>query len=109
MKETFGEFIKKKRIEKNISLRAFSNLIDISSEYLSKIENGLRAAPNKKVIEKIAAKLILDDLEKDVLFDLAAESKPYISLALDLVQYIKENEMAYKTLRITKRYNIKGL
>ncbi len=108
MKNTFGEFIKQKRIESNISLRAFSDLIDISPEYLSKIENNLRAAPSKNVIEKIATQLILNDLENETLFELAAESKPYASLALDLVEYIKENEMIYKTLRIAKRYNIKN-
>ncbi len=56
MKKTFGEFISEKRLEKCISLRTFSNLIDISPEYLSKIENGLRAAPRDEVLNRIADK-----------------------------------------------------
>lgn len=108
MKDTFGEFIKKIRREKKISIRTFARLIDISPEHLSKIENNLRTAPSKNVIEKISNQLILDNLQREYLFDLAAESKPYMALALDLVEYIKENELVYKTLRIAKRYNIKN-
>ena len=108
MKKTFGAFINEKRLRKDISLRAFSKMIDISPEYLSKIENDLRAAPKDKVLERIANALILSTEEREMLFELAAESKPYASLALDLVGYIKENEMVYKTLRIAKRYNIKN-
>lgn len=52
MKKTFGAFINEKRLEKNISLRCFSKMIDISSEYLSKIENGLRSAPKDMVLKK---------------------------------------------------------
>lgn len=59
MKETFGGFIKQKRIEKSISLRVFADLIDISPEYLSKIENSLRSAPKDTILEKIAGILIL--------------------------------------------------
>lgn len=51
MKKTFGAFINKKRIDTGISLRNFSKKIGISPEYLSKIENGLRAAPNIEIIE----------------------------------------------------------
>ena len=103
MKKTFGEFISEKRLEKCISLRTFSNLIDISPEYLSKIENGLRAAPRDEVLNRIADKLSLPSGEKEKLFDLAAESKSNLSLASDLVEYIHGNEIVHKTLRLAKR------
>lgn len=57
MKKTFGLFVNEKRIEKQITLRNFSCMIDISPEYLSKIENGLRAAPNDEVLERIATSI----------------------------------------------------
>lgn len=103
MKKTFGAFINEKRLEKYISLRTFSNMIGISPEYLSKLENGLRAAPRDEVLNRIADKLSLSSGEKEKLFDLAAESKSNLSLASDLVKYIHENEIVHKTLRMAKR------
>lgn len=101
--KNFGTFISKKRIERGVSLRAFSTMIEISPEYLSKIENNLRAAPKDIVVERIADVLILNNEERETLFDLAAESKPCLSLASDLVKYVKENKMVYKALRFAKR------
>lgn len=106
MSKTFGSFINKKRNEKNISLRAFSTMIEISPEYLSKIENSLRSAPKDIVLERIAIALILNPEEKETLFDLAAESKSHMSLSSDLVKYIKENEMIHKAIRLAKRKNL---
>lgn len=103
MNMNFGTFISEKRREKDISLRSFSKMIDISPEYLSKIENGLRSAPKDSILEKIADKLLLNNEEKELLFDLAAESKPYLSLASDLTKYICENEIVHNTLRLAKR------
>ncbi|MBQ9314011.1 MAG: helix-turn-helix transcriptional regulator [Clostridia bacterium] len=106
MKKEFGIFILNKRLEHNYTLREFSRMIGISPEYLSKIENGLRSAPNEDVLNKISNKLVLDVEEKEQLYDLAAQSKPNLSLASDLIEYIQENEMLHKVLRITKRYKL---
>ncbi len=106
MKKTFGTFINEKRLDKDISLRSFSKMIDISPEYLSKLENDLRSAPKDVILEKIADKLLLSIEEKELLFDLAAESKPNLSLASDLIEYIHENEIVHKTLRVANRYKI---
>lgn len=103
MKKTFGEYISEKRLEKDITLRNFSRMIDISPEYLSKLENNLRSAPKDVILEKIAIKLFLNVEERERLFDLAAESKANLSLASDLVKYIRNNEIVHKTLRIAKR------
>lgn len=98
-----GIFINKKRIQKQISLRNFSRQIGISAEYLSKIENGQRPAPSIEVLEKITIQLLLSPQEKEILYDLAADSKPYLSLAPDLLVYIKENNSIHKALRLAKR------
>lgn len=103
MDNDIGIFIKQKRIQKQISLRSFSREIRVSAEYLSKIENGLRPAPNVEVLERIATKLMLSPLEKETLYDLAAESKSYLSLAPDLLMYIKENTSIHRALRLAKR------
>ena len=106
MKDSFDIFIKKKRLENKVSLRVFSQMIDISPEYLSKLENGLRAAPRDEVLNRIANKLSLSSKEKEKLFDLAAESKANLSLASDLVEYIRNNEIVHKTLRMAKRCKV---
>ena len=98
-----GIFINKKRIQKQISLRNFSRQIGISAEYLSKIENGQRPAPSIEVLEKITIQLLLSPQEKEILYDLAADSKPYLSIAPDLLVYIKENNSIHKALRLAKR------
>lgn len=100
---TFGAYIHEQRIDKGLSLRSFSSMIDISPEYLSKIENGLRTAPKDNILEKIADKLFLSEEEREFLFDLAIESKPYFSISVDLVKYVNNNEMVKKTLRLAKR------
>lgn len=103
MKNAFGFFLNEKRMEKKITLRSFSNMIGISPEYLSKIENNLRSAPRDIILEKISDKLSLSVEDRELLFDLAAESKSNLSLASDLVEYIHENEIVHKTLRMAKR------
>lgn len=106
MKKTFGAFISEKRLAKNISLRGFSRMVEISPEYLSKIENNLRTAPKDHVLNKIAEVLCLDTDDRELLFDLAAESKNYLSLATDLVEYINDNRIIHNTLRLAKRYGM---
>lgn len=106
MKKEFGIFILNKRLEHNYTLREFSRMIGISPEYLSKIENGLRSAPNEDILNKISNKLVLDIEEKEELYDLAAQSKSNLSLASDLIEYIQENEMLHKVLRIANRYKL---
>ena len=96
MKDTFGAFISEKRLEKHISLRSFSQMISISAEYLSKIENGLRSAPKDITLRKMSDKLGLNIEEREKLYDLAAESKTYLSLSSDLIEYINENEIVHK-------------
>lgn len=106
MKKSFGAFLSEKRVLKDISLRHFSKIIGISPEYLSKIENNLRPAPKDIILEKIADKLSLSIEDREILFDLAAESKAKLSLATDLVEYIRENEIVHKTLRLAKRCKV---
>ena len=50
-------------------------------------------------------KLLLSETEKEVFFDLAAQSKSDSSIAVDLIDYINKNPIIHKTLRIAKRCN----
>ena len=105
MKNTFGAFISSKRLEKSISLRQFADMIRISPEYLSKIENCERPAPSSDILTRMSNKLFLSETEKEDFFDLAAKSKSDSSIAVDLIDYINKNPTIHKTLRIAKRCN----
>lgn len=101
----FGTFIYKKRTEKQISLRGFARMIEISPVYVSSIEKGTRAAPTEDILNNIAKILVLNEEEKDLMYDLAAKSKNTLSIATDLVVYINKNTMAHKALRLSKKVN----
>lgn len=106
MVENFGDFLKRKRLDKEWSLRKFAEMIQISPEYLSKIESGERTAPSRAILVRISEKLNLHEYEKSLIFDLAAQSKTPPSLALDLVDYINEHPVIHKTLRLSKRETV---
>jgi transcriptional regulator with XRE-family HTH domain len=105
MENTFGAFISSKRLEKSISLRQFAEMIRISPEYLSKIENCERPAPSADILIRMSDKLLLSEAEKEIFFDLAAKTKSDSSIAVDLVDYINKNPTIHKTLRVAKRCN----
>jgi len=101
---TFGAFIRKKRLESEpcISLRKLAELLEISPVYMSNIEVGRNAAPKEDILENIARILKLDKQEQDLLYDLAAKSKTYTAVPGDLPEYISANEYARVALRLAK-------
>ena len=106
MVENFGDSVKLKRQEQEWSLRKFSEIIQISPEYLSKIENGERSAPSKDILVRMAEKLKLNDNEKEIFYDLAAQTKSECFIAVDLAEYINSHPVIYRTLRLSKRANV---
>ena len=72
---TFGEYIKKLRMEKRKTLREFCRLNDIDPSNWSKIERGILPPPkSKNVLEMIAKSLNIykGSDEWNTIFDLAA-------------------------------------
>ena len=49
MKETFGEYIKRLRLERNFTLTQLAARLDLDSANLSKIENGKREFDEKRL------------------------------------------------------------
>ena len=60
---TFGEYLKQKRLDKEITLRGFAKLVDISPVYLCDLEKGRKAAPSMEVMQKMVSKLALNKEE----------------------------------------------
>lgn len=103
----FGEYIKSKRIKKNITQTKAAKMFGISLSYLSGIERNLRPAPKNEVVDKIADTLELNRKERFRLYDLAAGSKKPPALADDLVEYIYRYPITRDLLRYSMECNMK--
>lgn len=97
---TFGEFIKEKRQNKGITLRAFADMVEIAPAYMSDIEKSKRNAPTQEILEKMIKVLELSNEEANELFDLAASSKD--AIAQDLKEYVSGNQNVRAALRKAK-------
>lgn len=101
---TFGEFLKNKRLELNFSLKEVSDVLEISSPFLSDIEKDRRNLSKDKLI--LICKLYnLSNDESDKLYDLAAIRKGD-TISYDLINYVMGNDNLRKALRIARDKNI---
>lgn len=102
VKDTFGKYLKKIRLEKGFGLRRFAKLINILPSNLCHIEQGRQNPPqNKELLEKIAKALKLEEgsEEWNKLFDLAAAPG---ELAADIKAYFNKPNM-YQELPLMAR------
>lgn len=109
MKQTFGAFIREKRIQKMIKLNAFAKLVGISPVYLSYLENGKRPAPSNKVLNAIILHLFLDSSDTEKLLLLAAETHHRPALPDDIIDYVNNNEYVLDALRTAKEHDISDI
>ena len=100
----FGEFIMNKRKEKGITLRAFAEKMDIAPSYMSDIEKSKRNAPSQDILDRMADILEMSEDEKNIMMDLAAQSKSM--LAQDLTEYVSVNANVRVALRKAKDLNL---
>jgi transcriptional regulator with XRE-family HTH domain len=101
-KQSFGSFVRAKRLEVDITLRGMAQILDISPVYMSNIETDRNPAPKADILEKLAKALRLDKHEREIMYDLAAQSKNYAAIPGDLPEYISANEYARIALRMAK-------
>ncbi len=81
MEQTFGDFLRDRRIELRYTLRKFCEKTGLDPAYVSRVENGIHAAPEKK--EKLEALAIH--------YEVAPES-PEMATLLSLA-YISRNQL----------------
>lgn len=98
--ERFGEFLQKKRLENEITLRKMAELIGITAPYLTDIEKDRRNPPEIQKLDKIAEILSLTEEEKAVMFDLAGKQRN--SVAPDLPDYIMKRDYVAAALRTAR-------
>lgn len=95
----FGEYLKQKRLEKNMKAKTAAELLNISPAYLSSLENGSRKPPSFALMDNMASILELKPDERYLLFDLAGENKNPQEIAKDLTEYIYQNPQILEMLR----------
>lgn len=98
---TFGEFVREKRLAAGINLRKLAEILEIAPAYMSDIENGNRYPPEKEKIYKIAEALHLTGEGTNTLFDLAAGNKKNL-VSPDIADYIMEQDKSRVALRIAR-------
>jgi transcriptional regulator with XRE-family HTH domain len=106
----FGTFLNKKRLEKDLSLRAFASKIDLTASYLSDIEKGRRnPISNLDKLTKIALILQMTEEERVIFFDLAGKGYSGDNMiSPDLPDYVMSEDLARVALRKAKRKSNDG-
>lgn len=97
----FGEFVTKRRKDKEISLRGMAELLNLSPAYWSDIEKGRRNPPNINILGELSKILMLSQEEFDEMVDMASEDRDEIPM--DLPEYIKESDLARTALRKARK------
>ena len=106
MKQTFGDFVRQKRLERIIKLNAFASQIGISNVYLSYIERGSRPAPSKVILHRIETALQLSSDESELMYSLAELSHRQVDLPEGVWDYITSRPYVYETLLLAAKNNI---
>ena len=106
MEQSFGSFIREKRIKKSIKLNTFAGMIGISPVYLSYLENGKRPAPSNRVLNAVIRHLQLDTADTEILLSLAAKTHHKPTIPNDVIDYINNNEHVIYALREAKKHHV---
>ena len=101
MAQTFGAFVRQKRMALGISLRGLAARLGLSPVNMSNIETGRRPAPTREYLDKLAVELRLSREDREELLDLAARPNAQ-RVSADLPEYIMERDIVRAALRTAK-------
>ena len=96
----FGEFIKTKREEKQITLRKMAELLDCSAPFLSDVEKDRRNPFDMEKLELLSDILALSPEDNALMYDLAGKKRN--SVAPDLPDYIMQRDYVSAALRTAR-------
>jgi transcriptional regulator with XRE-family HTH domain len=97
---TFGEYLKHKREQKQISLREVARTLGVSAPFLSDVENNRRAPLTEERLADLAKVLNLNEKEKAEMYDIVGKQKGL--LAPDLNPYVTERPYVNAALRTAR-------
>lgn len=98
--QNFGDFIAKKREERQITLREMARRLEVSAPFLSDVEKDRRNPFDSDRLETTAGILELDKQERELMYDLAGKRRN--SVAPDLPDYIMERDYVSAALRTAR-------
>ena len=101
MEQTFGAFVRQKRMEQGLSLRRLAARLGLSPVYMSNIETDRKPAPSRENLDKLAEELHLSKADRELFLDLAAASQK-MKVPADLPEYIMERDIVRTALRTAK-------
>jgi transcriptional regulator with XRE-family HTH domain len=96
----FGEYLKKKREEKQISLRELARRLKLSAPFLSDVENNRRAPLTEERLATLADVLNLSETEEAEMYDIVGHQKGL--LAPDLNPYVSDRPYVNAALRTAR-------
>ena len=107
MKETFGEFIRRLRNQKGLTITQLAAKLELDSANLSRIENGKREFDEKK-IDLLCASFELNrkDVEKELLSGKVAK-KLYPYPSCNEILTLAEEKIKYYRSKNTEQGNLK--
>ena len=97
---TFGEYLKHKRDEKQISLREVARTLGVSAPFLSDVENNRRGPLTEERLADLAKVLNLNEKEQAEMYDIVGNQKGL--LAPDLNPYVTERPHVNAALRTAR-------
>ena len=101
---TFGDTLKLIRIQKNLTIRNFSEITGISPAYICDLEKGYRKG-NLNTVMKISEKLILSGDENKML--MYSFYREHLSLPEELIYYLIDNDLL-DSIKIIKENDKNG-
>lgn len=104
--ETFGDFIKNKRLshQPKLTLKQMAELIDINLTYLSDVENNRKKAFSADKIKLFCEKLNLTEDEEAKMYDLAARDSESVPMDItNTIMYTEEGDYARRALRMVNQ------
>ena len=99
-RQIFGAFLKEKRNERVITVRAMAELVGVKSGYYSDIESGRRSPIDLEFLDRIITVLNLSDEDSKKLYDFAGKARE--AAPPDLTGYINNTSKARVALRVAK-------
>ena len=97
---TFGEYLKHKREEKQISLREVARTLGVSAPFLSDVENNRRGPLTEERLADLVKVLNLNEKEQAEMYDIVGKQKGL--LAPDLNPYVTERPYVNAALRAAR-------
>ena len=97
---SFGEYLKRKREEKEISLRELARRLNLSAPYLSDVENNRRAPLTEERLITLVKELHLTEEEETEMYDIIGQQRGL--LPPDLNPYVSDRPYVNAALRTAK-------